>query len=319
MVTIEDARAAAARVADRIVRTPLLEVDRLSAELGSRVFVKAENLQHAGSFKIRGVLNALLRKEEQGNLPRGVVTFSAGNHAAATACAGRLLGLRVIVCMPPAAVPAKVDAVRRYGGEIVFTASLPADAEALAEQHGFPVLHPFDDLDVIAGQATVGLEIAEELTPDLVVVPVGGGGLISGVAAAVKALAPRATVIGVEPVTAAAMTYALRVGEAKPLPERPVSLADGLTAPFAGAHTLAHVQKYVDQVVVVDEDAIRDAWWPMIDTTKLLVEPSATVGLAAVRAGLVTPPAGGVTVFVLSGGNTSLAGLLPADAAAGQA
>ncbi|PRY33846.1 threonine ammonia-lyase [Umezawaea tangerina] len=310
MVTIEDVRAAADRIAGRVVRTPLLEVERLSDELGSRVFAKAENLQHAGSFKIRGVLNALLRKKERGLLPTGVVTFSAGNHAAATACAGQLLGVRVVVCMPPGAVPAKVDAVRRYGGEIAFTPNLLIDAEALSTERGYPLLHPFDDLDVIAGQGTVGLELVEAgPPPDLVLVPVGGGGLISGVAAAVKALAPQAAVIGVEPVTAPAMSHALRMGGAAPLPIRPVSLADGLAAPFAGIKTFAHVKEYVDEVVEVTEDAIRDAWWSVVDATKLLVEPSAVVGLAAVRSGLVTPPAGGVTVLVLSGGNTGLAAL----------
>jgi threonine dehydratase len=310
LVTGEDIAAAAKRIDGRIVRTPLLPCPRLSDEFGVPVAVKAENLQHTGSFKVRGVLNALLARQARGERPAGVATFSAGNHAAATAFAGRALGLPVVVCMPPKAVVTKVEAVRRYQGEIVFTDDLLASCHAVAGERGYAILHPFDDLDVIAGQGTTGAElVADEPGPGLVVVPVGGGGLISGVAAAVKAASAGTRVVGVEPATANAVSYALRAGSAEPLPARPVSLADGLTAPFAGVHTFAHVRELVDAVVEVSEADIRRAWWEMLDATKLFVEPSAAVGLAALRRGLVEVRPGRSVVLVLSGGNVGPASL----------
>ncbi|RKR87320.1 threonine dehydratase [Micromonospora pisi] len=332
LVSSPDITSAVSRLAGRIVRTPLVESPRLGDSLGLRVLLKAENLQHTGSFKVRGVLNALLARRARGELPAGVATFSAGNHAAATAFGGRALGLPVVVCMPPGAVVTKVEAVRRYGGEIIFTDDLLGTCQSVARERGYAILHPFDDPDVIAGQATVGAELlhqAAEVTPpvdelppaeparepapvDVVLVPVGGGGLISGVAAAVRAASPSTRVVGVEPVTANAMTYALRLGTPTPLPQRPVSLADGLAAPFAGVHTLAHVRELVDEVVEVPEEAIRPAWWELLDSGKLLVEPSAAVGLAALRHGLVRTRPGETVALVLSGGNVapaSLAGL----------
>jgi threonine dehydratase len=314
LVSSDDIATAAARLAGRIVRTPVLASPRLSDSLDQPIIVKAENLQHAGSFKVRGVLNALLARRDRGELPPGVATFSAGNHAAATAFAGRALGLPVVVCMPPQAVVTKVEAVRRYGGDIIFTDDLLGTCQQVARDRGYALLHPFDDRDVIAGQGTVGAELVRDADADapgigLVLVPVGGGGLISGVAAAVKAALPAARVVGVEPVTANAMTYALRTGAPDPLPQRPTSLADGLTAPFAGEHTLAHVRGLVDDVLEVPEDAIRQAWWEVLDATKLLVEPSAAVGLAALRLGLVTGRPDQATVLVLSGGNVAPAGL----------
>jgi threonine dehydratase len=302
LATIEQA---SERIRSRVRRTPLLDNERLSDELGARVQVKAENLQHTGSFKVRGVFNTLLSWSERGAPPPGVAAFSAGNHAAAVAYAARQLGLPAVVCMPPSAVRAKVAAVRRYGGEIILTEDLAGTCQAVCDERGYRLLHPFDDLDVIAGQGTVGLEImADSPDADVLVVPVGGGGLISGVAAAAKALRPDIRVVGVEPVTANALTHALRTGSPAPLPTRPKSLADGLTAPFAGAHTLAHARALVDEVVEVDEPGIREAWWPMMDATKLLLEPSAAVPLAAIRSGAITIDPASTVVFVLSGGNT---------------
>jgi threonine dehydratase len=309
-VTREEIVAAVSRLDGRIVRTPLIPCPRMTDELGSRVLLKPENLQHAGSFKVRGALNALLARGERGETPAGVATFSAGNHAAATAFAGRILGLPTVVCMPPQAVVTKVEAVRRYGGEVIFTDDLVGTCREVAGERGYDLLHPFDDLDVIAGQGTVGVELlADAPQPDLVLVPLGGGGLISGVAAAIKAGSPTTRVVGVEPVTANAVSHALRSGAPVPLPSRPVSLADGLTAPFAGEHTLAHIQKFVDDVLEIPEEAIVPAWWETLDATKLLVEPSAAVGLAALRQGLVDVAPGQTVVFVLSGGNVGPASL----------
>ena len=215
--------------------------------------------------------------------------------------------------MPPQAVSTKVDAVRRYGGEIVFTNELMDTANAIAAERGYEMLHPFDDPDVIAGHGTIGWEILDQVPKvDLVVVPVGGGGLISGVATAIRARSPHTRIVGVEPNGANAVSYALRRGVAEPLPQRPYSLADGLAAPFASARTLAHVQQLVDEIIELDEDAIGPAWWAMLDSTKLFVEPSAAVGLAALRVGLIDVEPGTTTALVLSGGNAgqaSLAGL----------
>jgi threonine dehydratase len=307
LVTPADIAVAAERLTGRVIRTPLLPNARLSDEFGCRVLLKAENLQHTGSFKVRGIMNAMLARATGGVPPAGVLTFSAGNAAAAISYAARDLGIAAAVCMPPGAVPAKVEAVRRYGGEIVFTDALIAECDRLSAERGWPVLHPFDDRDVIAGHGTIATEILADCPdPDLVLVPVGGGGLISGVAAGLRgARSGRTRIVGVEPLTANVMSHALRVGAPTAPPTRPASLADGLAPPFAGDNTLAHTQALVDDVFEVDEAAIRDAWWSMMDTTKLFVEPSAAVGLAALRAGLVDAPAGGTMVLVVSGGNAS--------------
>jgi threonine dehydratase len=308
LVSSEQLSAAAARLAGRVLRTPLLPNARLSDEFGAHVVLKSENLQHTGSFKVRGMLNAMLAHADGGVLPAGVTTFSAGNAAAAMAYAAKLLGIPAVVCMPPGAVSTKVENVQRYGGEIVFTDTLLATCDEIAAERGYRSLHPFDDPDVIAGQGTVGVEIMQDCAdPDLVLVPVGGGGLISGVSAAIRAAQPmrRTRVVGVEPTTANAMTHALSVGEPTPPPVRSSSIADGLAAPFAGPNTLAHVLANVDEMLTVDEGAIREAWWALMDATKLLVEPSAAVGLAALRTGLVDPPPGAIVVLVLTGGNTS--------------
>lgn len=305
LVTGDDIAAAEKRLAGRVVRTPLLAAARLSEELGLQVTVKAENLQHTGSFKTRGAMNALLARAERDGMPAGLVAFSAGNHAIAVAFVGRAFGLPTVVCMPPGAVPTKVETVRRYGAEAVLTPDLLETARTLAAERGFHLLHPFDDPDVIAGQATVGREIlADGPPPELVLVPVGGGGLISGIAAALREVSPKTRIVGVEPDGANGMSHALRTGEAVP-PVRPASVADGLAAPFAGHHTLAHVRALVDEVVEVDEEAILPAWSALVDATKLLVEPSAAVTLAALRAGLVEVSPGERTVLVLGGGNVA--------------
>jgi threo-3-hydroxy-L-aspartate ammonia-lyase len=317
-VKLVDAQAlaiAVERLSGRVVRTPLLPSARLSDEFGRPVLLKAESLQHTGSFKVRGMFNAALARLASGRALGGLATFSAGNAAAAMAYVARALGIPAVVCMPPGAVEAKIDAVRRYGGEIVFTDDLVGECRRVAADRDFVVVHPFDDPDVIAGQGTAGVELMRDCPePGLVLVPVGGGGLISGVAAAVRAAATirTAKVVGVEPATANAMTHALARGAADPPPAKPASIADGLTAPFAGALALAHVQATVDDVVTVGEEAIREAWWSFMDATKLLVEPSAVVGLAALRAGLVPMPAYGPIVLVVSGGNVARSGIATA-------
>lgn len=310
LVTADALALAGDRLNGRVVRTPLIRCQRLSDELGASVLLKPENLQHTGSFKVRGAINALLARAEAGALPAGVTTFSAGNHAAATSYAARSLGIPVVVCMPPGAVETKVAAVHRYGGEIVFTDDLIGSWKSIADERGYTPMHPFDDPDVIAGHGTVGTEIlADEPSPDLVVVPVGGGGLISGVASGLRLGGYTGRVIGVEPVQANAVSYGLRMGAPLAPPVKQVSLADGLAPPFAGANTLAHIQARVDAIVEISEEAIQAGWWAMLDAAKMFVEPSGATGLAAILAGAIDVPAGGTVVLVLSGGNASRAAL----------
>ncbi|MEV6798112.1 threonine/serine dehydratase [Micromonospora rifamycinica] len=305
LTSVDDVLAAERRLAGRIVRTPLLPCPQLSDECGLDIAVKAENLQHTGSFKVRGALNALLALAERQAVPAGLTAFSAGNHAMAVAFAGRSFGLPTVVCMPPTAVPTKIEAVRRWGGEVVLTDDLLATCEQITAERGYHLLPPFDDPDVIAGQATLGRELlADGPPPGLVLVPVGGGGLISGVATAVRAAVPTARIVGVEPATANVVGYALRGDGATPA-TRPVSMADGLAAPFAGRLTLAHVRELVDDLVEVTEADIRTAWWDLMAATRLLLEPASAVTLAALRTGRVTAAPGTRTILVLSGGNVS--------------
>lgn len=305
LVSIDEIRTAAAALAGVSVRTPLVPFPRAEPPL----LVKPESLQPVGAFKLRGAYAAM------STLPAaarqiGVVTHSSGNHGQAVAYAAALLGMPAVVVVPDNAPAVKVAAIRELGAEIVVSApglaARLAATREIATQRGAVSIPPFDDRRVIAGQGTVGLEIIDGCTaPDLVVVPVGGGGLISGVATAVKLRSPGTRVVGVEPLGANAMSHALRQDAPERLPSRPNTIADGLSAPFAGRHTLAHVKAYVDEVVEIAEAPIVEAWWQLMDATKLLLEPAAVVGLAAIRAGALTVTPGSTVVLVLSGSNTS--------------
>ena len=315
IVSLEEIRAARDLVAGRLVRTPLLAVDlppragRPAASTATtRIWLKAENLQRTGSFKPRGVLNTLrhLTPEQK---RRGLITISAGNHAQALAYAAAVEGLRALVVMPESASPTKVAATRGYGAEVVLHGTTQQALDKmhdLRESRGLTLVHPYDDPLVIAGQGTVGLEILEDLPEvDLVVVPVGGGGLISGVAAAVKQSRPSARVVGVEPEGAPTVTEALRAGRPVRL-ERIATIADGLTAPVAGQHTLAHVQALVDEVVLVTDDEIAEGVRAVVRHAKLIAEPAGAAGVAALLAGRVTVPPGARAAVVVSGGNVDL-------------
>lgn len=308
MTSIHDIRRAQQRIAGRVHRTPLFGSRTFSQRTGTAVMFKAECLQRTGSFKVRGVLNRLqeLTPEER---ERGLVTVSAGNHAQAVAWAAAQEGIRATVVMPEHASPAKVDASRNYGADVVLHGDVFAafaHMEALRDTHGYTIVHPFDDLAVIAGQGTVGVEICDDVPDiDLVLVPVGGGGLISGVAAAVRGLQPRARIVGVEPVGSDAMARALAAGEPVRL-ERVDSIADGLGAPATGPNALAHVRSYVDEMVTVTDDQIAEALRDLLERSKLLVEPAGAAGLAALLAGAVNVDAGARVVIVLSGGNFDL-------------
>jgi threonine dehydratase len=306
LLELEDLQRAQARIDGRVHLTPVMSSTTVGDELGVRLHLKAELFQKTGSFKPRGVFNKLLSMDP-GDRSRGLVSLSAGNHAAALAYGASSVGAKATIVMPANAMPSKVEATRRYGGEVVQTdGSLLATCLALQQERDLTLLHPFDDLAVMAGQGTVGLELVEQVPDaDMVVVPVGGGGLISGIAAAVKLQHPSVRVVGVEPEGADAMSRSLEQGAPAHL-DKVDTIADGLAPPFAGEHTFRHVQSFVDEMVRVADSEIIDAVRVLIKHCKLTAEPAGAAGLAALLAGKVSPPAGRTVVCVISGGNVGL-------------
>ena len=287
----------------RLHYTPVMSSAYLSDRVGAPVHLKLELFQKTGSFKPRGVLNRLANMSDE-ERRRGLITLSAGNHAQAVAWAAREYGVRATVVMPSRATQAKVDATRGYGGAVLQTdGDLLATALELQRERDLTLVHPFDCPFVIAGQGTLGLEVVEQV-PDVetVVVGVGGGGLIAGVAAAVKATRPNARVIGVEPVGAAGMTESLRRGEPVRL-DRLDTIADGLAAPFAGRLNYLHVRELVDDMVLVTDDEIIAAIPVLMERCKVMPEPAGAAAVAALLAGKVTLASGSTTVAVVSGGN----------------
>ena len=301
LAEIEDARRRLEGVA---VQTPLDRSRALSEQVGGPVFVKCENLQRTGSFKIRGAYNLISRLDE-GIRNKGVIAASAGNHAQGVALAATLLKARSTVFMPASASLPKVEATKRYGAEVVLTGKDFGEAFDAAREHaeaegGFFV-HPYDHVHIIAGQGTIGCEIVEQAGEiGTIVVPIGGGGLISGIAASVRALAPSAHIVGVQAAGAASFPASLAAGHPVAL-ERMSTIADGIAANSPGDLTLAHVQRLVDEVVTVNDDAIAEALVYCVERMKLVLEPSGAAGIAAVINELseLRPP----VVIVLSGGN----------------
>jgi len=292
---------AAAALQGVAVRTPLRYVPALDA------YLKLENLQVGGAFKIRGAFNAVRRLPEPVRR-RGVITYSSGNHGQAVAYAACTLGVRAVIVMPETAPAVKVAGVRKWGGEVVLAGRTSEDrqvrAEAIAAREGFAIISPFDDPDIVAGQATVGLEIQEQL-PDVagIVVPVGGGGLIAGTLAGLAACGSAARVWGVEPVGAPKLTRALAAGRPTRL-DQSTSVADGLLPLRIGAvpwEELVHGRDRLCGVALVEDGSIREAVHFLWRECRLAVEPSGAATVAALRAGAVQPAA--PTVLIVSGGN----------------
>jgi threonine dehydratase len=305
LVGLDEIRAASLVVGRYLHRTPLVSAHALGEMAGVDLTFKVELLQKTGSFKPRGALNKLanLGDEEK---KAGVITMSAGNHAQGVAFAGSLLGVRATVVMPEAASLIKVNATRGYGATVVQHGTgkdlLPKVLELQQEQQ-LVFVHPFDDPLIIAGQGTLGLEITQDgPRPDVVVVPVGGGGLISGVAAALKNTDPAIKVIGVEPEGASVMIPSLRQNAVAHL-ENANTIADGLAAPFVGELNLAHTQHYVDDMVLVTDDEIIAAMRLIMARCKFVVEPAGAASYAALLAGKISVAPGGRVVSILSGGN----------------
>lgn len=305
LVTLDELRAAQKRVAGAVVRTPLLPCPHGDPERA--LWLKPENLQPIGAFKLRGAYNliASLTDEERA---RGVVAHSSGNHAQAVAYTARRFGIRAVIVMPDTAPRVKVDATRALGAEIVSVPPARRDVAAfeLAAEHGYIPVPPYDDRRIVAGQGTAGLEIAEDL-PDAaaVLVPVSGGGLISGVATAVKALRPHTKVIGVEPELAADAAESLRTGQLATWAAADTyrTIADGLRTTSLGAIPFAHVREYVDDIVTVSEDQIRAAVRFLAYSARLVAEPSGAVATAGYLFRRDALPGGGDHVALVSGGN----------------
>ncbi len=315
---IDDLNAARARISAAVHRTPTVSSRTLSELVGRPVLLKCENLQKTGSFKVRGALNRILHLDDPAR-ERGVVTISAGNHAQAVAWAAARIGVSATVVMPAHTSPAKARASEGYGAEVILQGTVFEAFDLsleLAESRGLTFLHAFDDPLIVAGQGTIGLEVMEDV-PDAatVVVPIGGGGLISGVALAVANLGPSTRVFGVEPHGACAMRQSLDKGEAVRL-DSVDTVADGLGAPMAGELNFEIVRRHVEDVVLVSDAEIQEAMAFILARTKLLAEPAGAAAVAALLAGRI-PLVEGPVVAVLSGGNVDLERLpdLLADAA----
>jgi threonine dehydratase len=305
LVGLDAIREAHERIRSVVVRTPLYPAAALQSELDGDVRLKLESLQRAGSFKIRGAYNFVAQIPEESR-SRGVITYSSGNHAQAVALAARLHGIRAVVVMPVTSPTVKREGAERLGAQVELEGTTSIErrvrAEGIAEAEGLAMVPPFDDPRIIAGQGTVGLEIAEDWDAfDTVLVPVGGGGLCSGCAAALRRLRPEVRIVGVEPSGGASMKAALDAGEPVTL-DRSESIADGLLPVRTGDLTFRHVSDLVDDIVLVDEEPIREAAAFLLFQQRLVVEFSGAATVAALRSGQVDAK-NRRTVAVISGGN----------------
>jgi len=311
VVSLQDIRDAAQRIAGAAHRTPVLRSRTLDALTGARVYLKAEHLQRVGAFKFRGAYNAIARLPAE-QRARGIAAYSSGNHAQAVALAARELGSSAVIVMPADTPAAKLDAVAGYGAEIVtydrYTGNREELGERLAGERGLALIPPYEHPDVIAGQGTAALELLEEVGAlDALVVPVGGGGLIAGSATAAKGLQPGIRVVGVEPAAGDDTHRSLAAGERVRIPV-PRTIADGQAAPIPGELTFSINRRLVDEIVLVTDDEIRAGLRFAVDRLKQVLEPSGATGLAALLAGRLRPAPARIGV-IISGGNVGAARL----------
>lgn len=307
MLELKNIYAARDRIASFIHRTPIFASEQLSKRTGQQVYFKGEHLQKTGSFKIRGATNKILQVQEEG--AQLVTAASSGNHGQAVAYIANRLGLQSIIAVPEDANPSKVSAIQAYGGKVEFFGTTSAErlpaAQDLAAGNNGVYIPPYDDPFILAGQGTVGLEILEQLPDtDVIVVPIGGGGLSSGILRAVKEVKPSVRVIGVEPAAANDTYLSVQAGEITPISQAN-TIADGLRASQPGDLTFPLIQKYIDDVVLVEEHEIREACAFMLERTKQLVEPSGAVTVAALLFNKIQIQNEKV-VCVLSGGNADI-------------
>ncbi|MFZ2086393.1 MAG: threonine/serine dehydratase [Candidatus Sulfotelmatobacter sp.] len=308
MITLEDVRAAQSRLRGVATRTRLIELTHQDSD-GRRLFLKPENQQPIGAFKLRGAYNkiASLSPEDR---KRGVISYSSGNHAQGVAYAARALGVKAVIVMPDNAPAIKREATAALGAEIVIVGPSSAErqikAEELAAQRGYVIVPPYNDEQIIAGQGTMGLEILEDLPEvETVLAPVGGGGMLSGVAAAIKLNRPSVKVIGVEPEVASDAQASLRAGKIVQFPAGDVSrtIADGLRTQSIGPINFEHIRRYVDDIVTVTEDEIREAVRLLAANPKTLAEPSGAVAVAGFLFHHDELPNTKLNVAIISGGN----------------
>ncbi|MEO0989104.1 MAG: pyridoxal-phosphate dependent enzyme, partial [Cyanobacteria bacterium J06639_14] len=294
---------AAQRLKDQAHITPIVSSSTLNERLDAEVFFKCENLQKIGAFKFRGAYNAISQLSPA-ELNQGVITYSSGNHAQAVARVGRELGIKTVIVMPTNAPTTKRLATQEYGAEVVLydpeKTTREETASALQAKHPYTLIPPFNHLQVIAGQGTVALELLSEVAVDTLLVPCGGGGLLSGSAIAAKHLTPSCRVIGVEPELADDATRSFRSGQLQSV-KNPPTIADGTRSPSLGSLTFPLILEYVDDMQTVSEQAIMQAVAFLFYRMKLVVEPSGALGLAALLSGVVQ--AQGRVGVILSGGN----------------
>jgi len=312
MISYEDIVKAKERIQDYIIRTPLLRVPALDEALGCKVYLKPENLQYTGSFKLRGATNRMLTMTSQ-EKAHGVVCASSGNHAQGVACAAQRLGVDAVIVMPTNCNPMKLAGVKNFGADAVLEGTLSSEreakAEAFAESEHRILIHPFDDDDVRAGQGTIGIEILEdEPKLDVVVVPIGGGGLISGIATAVKKLNTDIRVIGVEP--NGARRYGFSREENRPMKLESVNtIADGTRTNQANPTSYSIIEKNVDALISVSDESIVLAMKKIVSMAKIIAEPSSAMGVAAALDQTLDVTPDDKVCFVITGGNNDLSQL----------
>jgi len=317
-VQYDDIIEASTRLTGRVHRTPIFSSHTVDGLTDASVFFKCENFQRAGAFKFRGAYNALSRLPLD-QKQRGVLTYSSGNHAGALALAGKLLGIPTTIIMPSDAPRVKLDATRGYGADVILYDRHEVSREELgqriSEERGLPIIPPYDHPDVIAGQGTAALELLEDAGPlDLLLAPCGGGGLLSGCAVAAKATNPACRVIGVEPQRADDAARSFRSGMLHRI-ENPDTIADGARTPSLGRYTFPLVLRYVDDIVTVSEESIRQTLRIIWERMKIIVEPTGVLAAAALLSGVISAPGQRVGI-ILSGGNvdlTHMAGLFGND------
>lgn len=305
-ISIEDIKAAAARLAPYVKHTPILRAEKLDADLGCEVYLKPESFQKTGSFKIRGATNKILTMSDE-ERSRGIIASSSGNHAQGVAFAAQQLGIKATLVLPTNAPQVKVDNSRAMGAEVIQhgfgSIERYKKLYEIVDEKGYAVVHSFNDPMLIAGQGTVGYEIMEDLSDvDTVVVPLGGGGVLAGVAVAVKETNPNVRVVGAEPERIPRYYESRKQGQPVTV-ELQDTLADGLMITNTGTNTYPIIEEYVDEIVTVPEEAIAKAFNEIVYKGKVVVEPSAAIGVGAVLSGRLSVKPGEKVCFVLTGGN----------------
>ncbi|MCP4752758.1 MAG: threonine ammonia-lyase [Proteobacteria bacterium] len=305
MASIDKIRSAAETISGKILRTPMIYSPTISRMFGAEIYLKLENLQKTGSFKVRGAMNKVFSNLAKIG-PGGVVAASAGNHAQGVALAAKHAGIPATIVMPEWASISKQEATSSYGGQVIISGQGISESLAKAEElaaDGRTLIHPFDDTDVIHGQGTIALELFEDMEDiDMILVPIGGGGLVSGIGLAAKSIRPQVKIVGVQTANCPSAYEAIRKGKIREVKAEP-SIADGISVKRTGRITLKFLKKYVDEVVLAEEGDIARAILMLLERKKILAEGAGAISLAALLNGSVAVPENGKVVLLISGGN----------------